>query len=206
MNGILELIHQLDPLWIYLFVVLVTFGENLFPPFPGDIILVFCGYLSGAGQVNWLMLFIVAYAGSIIGFMVLHELGRLLDRGIIQTQRWRWLPYGSIDKVERWFSRHGPFIIVINRFLMGVRSAIAIVSGMAKINRRVAFICASISIAVWTALLVLSGKWLGENWQEVQQILVEYRRVLTVIVIIGILVLLARYFWGLAHKSTIQKP
>ena len=89
---------------------------------------------------------------------------------------------------------------------MGVRSAIAIFSGMAKINRRVAFVCASISITAWTALLVLSGKWLGENWQEVQRILAEYRRVLTVIVVITILVLLARYLWGLARKSSTQKP
>ena len=161
MNGILELVHQTDPIWIYIIVVLITFGENLFPPFPGDIILVFCGYLSGVGQVHWLILFLFAYVGSIVGFMTLHTIGRALDRHIVQTRRWRWLPYRSIDKVEQWFNHHGVVIILINRFLMGVRSAIAFFSGLAKIDRRITFIFASISVAFWNALLILSGEMAG---------------------------------------------
>ena len=202
LNGTLELIHNLDPIWIYAFVVLVTFGENVFPPFPGDVILIFCGYLSGIGQVYWLILLLLAYAGSIAGFMILHAIGRALDYHVIQSRKVRWLPYGSIEKVEQWFHRHGAIIILINRFLMGIRTAIALFSGMAKIDRKVTFIFASISLLIWNALLILSGKWLGENWQGVLSMLSQYRRVLTYVVVAAILFLLIRYFWIRLRKPS----
>ncbi len=192
MNGILELITNMDPVWIYFFIILITLGENLFPPFPGDVILLFCGYLSGIGRANWVALLVFAYLGSIVGFMLLHVIGRALDQHLIQSRKWRWLPYKSIETVDRMFDRWGPFIIVFNRFLMGVRSAIAVFSGLARVKPGVAFLCASISVATWNAMLVLSGKWLGENWQAVQQVLQQYQRALIVLFVIIVVVLLGR--------------
>jgi membrane protein DedA with SNARE-associated domain len=202
LNGILEMIHHLDPAWIYLFVVLVTFGENLFPPFPGDVILVFCGYLSGVDRVHWLLLLVFAYLGSVVGFMLLHGIGRVLDQQIVRSRKWRWLPYEPIEKVERWFGRYGVTIIIINRFLMGVRTAIAIVSGMARIDARITLLCATISVGTWNAILVLSGKWLGENWLEVHQALLEYQRALIIAGALVVLVLAARYVWKAVVKSS----
>jgi len=202
MTEILEQIHRMDPLWIYLIILVITFGENLFPPFPGDILLIFGGYLSGVGQVHWLILLLFAYAGSIVGFMALYVIGRAVDRHIIQSHKLRWLPYASIDKVERWFLRHGAVIILINRFLLGVRSAIAIFSGMARVDGVVAFTYASVSVVTWNALMVFSGKWLGGNWQEVQLLLHHYRRALTILVIAAAAMLLARYLWTLLRKTS----
>jgi membrane protein DedA with SNARE-associated domain len=202
LNGTLELIRNLDPIWIYAFAVLITFGENIFPPFPGDVILIFCGYLSGLGRVHWLILLVFAYCGSIVGFMILHSIGRALDYHVIQSRKLRWLPYGAIEKVEQWFHRHGTIIILINRFLMGVRSAIALFSGMARIDRRVTFIFASISLMLWNAILILSGKFLGDNWKVILSVLYHYRRVLTVVIIAALLVLLLRYLWILLRRLT----
>ncbi len=90
------------------------------------------------------------------------------------------------------FDRWGPLIIVINRFLMGVRSAIAVFSGLARVKPGVAVLCASISVATWNAILVLSGKWLGENWLMVQNVLLEYQRVLIVIFAVVVVIILGR--------------
>ena len=187
MNGILELVHNLDPGWIYLLLVLITFGENIFPPFPGDVILLFCGYLSGIGRANWLILLVFAYVGSITGFMLLYAIGKGLDNHLIQSRKWRWLPYKSIDTIEGWFDRWGALIIVISRYLMGVRCAIALFSGMAEVNRGVTFLCATIGVLTWNAILVLSGKWLGDNWQAVQRLLSQYQRVVIVVILISVL-------------------
>lgn len=192
MNGVLELITNMDPIWIYLFVILITFVENVFPPIPGDVILLFCGYLSGVGRTNWIALMVFAYAGSIVGYMLLHAIGRALDQHLIQSRKWRWLPYKSIETVDRMFDRWGPIIIIINRFLMGLRSAIAVFSGLARVKPGVTFLCASISVAFWNAMLILSGKWLGENWQAVLQVLQQYQRVLLVIFAIIVVIILGR--------------
>ena len=192
MNGILELITNMDPIWIYLFIILISFGENIFPPFPGDVILLFSGYLSSVGRVSWVALLVFAYLGSIVGFMLLYVIGRALDQHLIQSRKWRWLPYKSIESVDRMFDRWGPLIIVINRFLMGVRSAIAVFSGLARVKPGVAVLCASISVATWNAILVLSGKWLGENWLMVQNVLLEYQRVLIVIFAVVVVIILGR--------------
>ena len=203
MNGILELITNMDPIWIYFFIILITFGENIFPPFPGDVILLFCGYLSGVGRTSWVALLVFAFLGSIVGFMLLHVIGRALDQHLIQSRKWRWLPYKSIETVDRMFDRWGPLIIVISRFLMGVRCVIAVFSGLARVKPGVAFLCASISVAIWNAILVLSGKWLGENWLMVQQLLLEYQRVLIIIFAIVVVVILGR---ALIMKLTTSQP
>jgi len=202
MTEILEQVHRMDPIWIYAIILVITFGEHLFPPFPGDLLLIFGGYLSGVGQVHWLMVLLASYAGSITGFMTLYFIGRAVDRHIIQSRKVRWLPYVSIDKVERWFHRHGQVMILLNRFFLGVRSAIALFAGMARVDGVVAFTYASIGVAAWNALLVFSGKWLGGNWQEVQLLLHQYRRVLTIVVIAAVVMLVMRYLWTLLRKTS----
>lgn len=203
MNGILELLTNMDPIWIYTFIILVTFVENVFPPIPGDVILLFCGYLSGVGHTNWIVLMVFAYAGSIVGYMFLHAIGRALDRHLIQSRKWRWLPYKSIDTVDRLFDRWGPVIIIINRFLMGLRSAIAVFSGLAKVKPGITFLCASISVLFWNAMLILSGKWLGENWQTVLRILQQYQRALIVIIAMIVIIILVR---ALILKFKTSRP
>jgi membrane protein DedA with SNARE-associated domain len=182
----------MDPIWIYFFIILITFVENVFPPIPGDVLLLFCGYLSGVGQTNWIALMVFAYIGSIVGYMLLHAIGRALDQHLIQSRKWRWLPYKSIETVDRLFDRWGPIIIIINRFLMGLRSAIAVFSGLARVKPGITFLCASISVLIWNAMLILSGKWLGENWQAVLHVLQQYQRVLIIVIAVVVVAILGR--------------
>jgi membrane protein DedA with SNARE-associated domain len=202
-NGVLKLVYHLDPIWIYVFVAIICYIENVIPPIPGDILLVFCGYLSGIGHSSWVITFLFAFVGSIIGFMTLHIIGRFLDDEIIQSRKWSWLPYKSIDKIDSWFRRYGIIILIINRFLMGIRSAISIVSGMAKIDFIVATLSASVSIIIWNAGLILSGKWLGDNWKAIQPFLIHYQRILTILTAIIILSMIARYLWKILRKTKV---
>ena len=41
--------EALPPLWAYCIVFLIAYGENVVPPIPGDLIVVFGGYLAGRG-------------------------------------------------------------------------------------------------------------------------------------------------------------
>jgi len=203
MNWVLEFVYHLDLIWIYVFIAVICYIENVIPPIPGDILLVFCGYLSGTGHSNWIITFLFAFSGSIVGFMTLYIIGRFLDQEIIQSKKWRWLPYKSIDKIDSWFSRYSTIILITNRFLMGIRSAIAIISGIAKIDPGIVFLYASISIIIWNAGLILSGKWLGDNWKDVQPFLIHYQRILTILTIIVILAMIARYLWITLRKKGV---
>ena len=42
----------LPAVWAYATLLVIAYGENVVPPIPGDMVVVFGGYLAGVGQLN----------------------------------------------------------------------------------------------------------------------------------------------------------
>ena len=100
--------------------------------------------------------------------------------------------------MERWFHRYGVGLIAANRFFSGVRSAIALFSGIAQMQVMVTALAALISSMIWNALLISGGYYLGKNWQLVVTILKRYNQG---IVIVTVLSLVCYYLWKKKQKN-----
>ncbi|MEN3027519.1 MAG: DedA family protein, partial [Chlorobiota bacterium] len=61
-------LQELPPSGVLLFALAVTFLENVFPPSPSDVLLLFCGVLVGLGVVDFAALVLAATVGSVAGF------------------------------------------------------------------------------------------------------------------------------------------
>ena len=77
-------IDDLSPLLVYGFFFLSGFLQIVFPPYPGDSVLVFGGCLGGAGGTAWAAL--LGYlTATIATSLALFELGYRLNRRIYLT-------------------------------------------------------------------------------------------------------------------------
>jgi len=182
----------LPPELMYLMILMIAYVENVFPPIPGDMIVVFGGYLAGKSALMLSGVILFATIGGAAGFMTMFFVGGRIGTAIMQPNRFRWLPKDQIATSRRWLSRWGYGLIAVNRFLSGTRSVISLVAGMAKMRIRPVLIASTFSAAIWCALIAWLGYIVGDNWEIVGHYLAIYGKVVLWVMVVGI-VLFAVY-------------
>ena len=193
MEEFLHRLSTLNPLWVYASVFGIAFLENVFPPFPSDVIVVFAGSLVGIGTIDFTWALLLATTGSTIGFMTMYKVGDWFGVKILETGKLRWIPTDSIHKVEEWFRKYGYVVIVANRFLSGTRAVVSFFAGMSELSLTATTVLSFISAFIWNLLLLFAGQKLGQNWHSIAFYLETYSKAVTGILIIIILLFVARY-------------
>lgn len=168
MEIFLKHLHSLPDAIIYLLLGLSAFVENIFPPIPGDTITAFGAFLVGIGKLDFIGVYVSTTIGSLLGFMSLFLIGSYLGRRFFIEKDYRFFKAEDIIKVEKWFQKYGYFIISINRFFPGIRSAISVAGGISGLRLFRVTILAFLSCAVWNLIWILMGYLLGNNWDLVE--------------------------------------
>jgi membrane protein DedA with SNARE-associated domain len=191
-----SIINQHDAvLYIFLFASAVI--ENLFPPIPGDTITAFGAFLVGTGRLNYGLVFLTTTAGSVAGFFILFIIGRSFGRDFFMKKNYRHFSVDSIIKTEKWFSSRGYIIVLLNRFMPGIRSVISVTAGISLFSPLKVLILSTISAAVWNLIWIHAGYSLGGSWDTVREktgvLLKNYNLAAGVIMAAIVLVIIVRY-------------
>ena len=186
MDATLHWILQLDPFWAYAAIGAVAFIENVFPPFPSDVVVVAIGSLIGLGRMEFLPALAVTTVGSTVGFMIMYAVGVWFGVRILESGRLRFLPVDQVHRVEAWFRRYGAWIIVANRFMSGTRAVISFFVGMSGVPAGQSTLFSFLSSVAWYALLLFAGRSLGANWRAIGFYLEAYGELITLAIILGI--------------------
>jgi membrane protein DedA with SNARE-associated domain len=93
--------------------------------------------------------------------------GLLGRRFFVERDLW-FFKAEDIVRGEEWYRKYGYFLILLNRFLPGIRSVIAIVGGISGLRLHMVAILALVSAAIWNLIWIVVGYTLGENWEVVQ--------------------------------------
>ena len=165
LDAFLEYLRTLPDSLIYILLGISAFVENVFPPAPGDTITAFGAFLAGKGRLSFIWVFFSTTAGSFSGFMFLYALGRILGRRFFIEQDIWLFKAESIGKAETWFRRYGYSIVLINRFLPGLRSVISIAAGIARLDILRVSLLSLISAAAWNMMWLWMGYTLSTNWK-----------------------------------------
>ena len=165
----LDLLNSLPDYLIYFLLGLSAFVENVFPPIPGDTITAFGAFLVGTKRLDFFGVFLSTTMGSFAGFMFLFWIGLCLGRRhFIERDRWIFKAR-DIIRAEEWFRKYGYYLILLNRFLPGIRSVISIAGGISRLRiLRVAFL-ALISSCTWSLIWISLGYMLGNNWDIMRE-------------------------------------
>ena len=195
MEQFINYFAALNPIWIYCVAGVIAYIENIFPPFPSDVIVVAAGSFAALGRVDFTLLLILTTVGSTAGFLTMYKVGDWFGVRILETGKFKYIPIEQVHKVETWFKRFGYGIVIANRFLAGTRAVVSFFVGMSELSLwRTAFLsfCSSL---FWNLILIFAGRELGKNWREISFYLISYGKVVTIIVIIVALALVGGNYY-----------
>jgi len=199
-----EWVTMLHPSVIVLLISLVAYTENVVPPIPGDLLVVFAGFLASEGMIRVVPVFMGTTIASVFGFLSMYYVGVYLrgkSKQLNDPKFWmrRFLNPRHLKKARKWMHRWGQWVVVGNRFLAGTRSVIAITAGYSRTNLVVTSASAFVSSLLWNGLLLFAGYLIHENWQLIGKYLSIYSR--TILVLIAVVVGVTWYVRKRRQKS-----
>lgn len=193
-EDILNNMSGFTPFWIYVTLFLFAFVENVFPPSPSDLVVVIGGSLVSTGAINFIPAVLLTTIGSVVGFMILFYFGSTVDKKVVHSGKYKYIPVDAIEKVELWFKRYGYYVIIANRFLPGTRSVISFFAGMSMLNVKKSAILAALSAVVWNTIIIYLGYLFGNNVALIDKYLSTYSNIAISITVVVVIVLIVKFF------------
>jgi membrane protein DedA with SNARE-associated domain len=191
-------LHTLEPTlnhYGYLAVAGLVLLEDFGVPVPGETVLILGAVYAGTGRLNIFLVgllgFLAAIVGDNIGFGIGHFGGRaLVDR----FGRYVLLTPARYDKAADFFTRHGGKVIVIARFVEGLRQANGIVAGTIGMHWARFLMFNAIGAALWVATWTSIGYFSGSHIDSIYSTATKYDKYLGIAVGVIIVAYIARRF------------
>jgi membrane protein DedA with SNARE-associated domain len=192
-ESIIAWLQGLPPFGVYATLWAVTYIENIFPPSPSDLLMLFIATLIGVGTIGHVPAIGIATLGSVMGFLTAFAIGRRYGRRVVGSGKLPFLTDKALHKVDGWFDRYGYWVIVGNRFLAGTRAVISFFAGMSRLDPKTTTLLCAISALAWNTGVIELGALLGGNWKRGGHILHHYGMVVTILLAAGALFFLVRW-------------
>ena len=159
-------------LWaIALFVLVEDFGI----PVPGETVLIAGAVFAGSGRLNIVAVGIVGFFAAVAGDNIGYAIGRFGGRALVERWgRYVFLTKERLDKAERFFGRHGGKIIVVARFIEGLRQANGIIAGLSDMRWLKFLTCNALGAALWVATWVSVGYFAGQHITPIYNTITSY--------------------------------
>ena len=199
LQDIVAWLEVMSPVWVYVSILLIAYLENVIPPIPGDMVVVFGGYLAGIGQLHLALVILLSTLGGALGFMTMYLIGYRIGDAVVESRRLRWVSASHLERTRQWIDRWGYGLIAANRFLSGFRSVISLAVGITRVDRWYTALFATLSAFVWTALIAGAGYVVGENWSLVRSWLRDYGLVMTALIGLALCIRVMR--WRCKRKA-----
>ena len=197
---ILSFMEQFGYLGVFLLITI----ENVFPPIPSEVILLFGGFMTTYTKLNIVIMVISATLGSVLGAIILYYIGKIFNKErlkkIISGKLGKILRLknSDIDAADRWFDTRGQKTVFLCRFVPIVRSLISIPAGMSEMPLGKFLLYTTAGSLIWNVVLIIIGSIVGNNWSSILNVFDTYQNI--VIVILGV-IFIGFVFWFYKIKS-----
>lgn len=174
--------------------------ENIFPPIPSEVILLFGGFMTTYSKINILGVIIASTLGSLVGALILYYLGKILNKErlkkIVKGKIGKILRLKAkdIDKADEWFDTKGNKTVFFCRFVPILRSLISIPAGMSEMPMPKFLIYTIVGSAIWNSVLTIAGSIVGDKWETIVDIFDKYSHATLIVLIILFIVAIIYYF------------
>jgi len=191
-------LHDLEPTlnrFGYLALGLI-FLEDFGVPVPGETVLIIAAVYAGTGRLNvWLVAlvgFVAAVLGDNVGFGIGHFGGRPLAE---RYGKYIFLTPERLDKTASFFDRHGGKVIVIARFVEGLRQANGLIAGITGMHWTKFLPFNMLGAALWVGVWVSVGYFSGSHINSIYNTVTRYQTYFAIAVVLAVLVFIGRHLW-----------
>lgn len=149
----------------YGLILLILLAAGFGLPLPEDIPLVMGGVLAHRGQADLTTMIIVGYLGIIIGDSVMFQLGKRYGTQVGAKPGFfaRIVTPAARARVEGLFKKHGEKIVMVARFLPGIRTVTYFTAGSVGMNFARFVIYDSIAALASAPIFVILGYYFGSD-------------------------------------------
>jgi membrane protein DedA with SNARE-associated domain len=137
-------------------------------PLPGQTLLFASSILAGSGDFDIRLVVALAFVATVLGNCVGYAIGRTGGRALLLRMR---IPPARLERVESFFARRGALVVVVSRFVDGLRQTAPLVAGSLRM-RWWPFLGASMAgAAAWVGVWGVGAYLVGEHAQRVLVVL-----------------------------------
>lgn len=193
----------------YFGVAALMLAENLFPPFPSELIMPFAGFLAAGGKLQPALVVVAGTAGAVVGALPWYAAGRWLGCARVRRlaeRHGRWLTVSpeEVERAEAWFRRRGPVVLVLGRLVPGLRTVVSLPAGLTAMPLPSFLAWTALGSALWCGVLTAAGYLLEQQYERIAQWLNPVSTGLLVLVVAGYLWRVVRQGHGSKDKGRQQ--
>ena len=172
LNSVIDWIVQTVNDWGYLGIFFAMFLESSFFPFPSEVIMIPAGYLAFKGEMNLYAAVSMGVLGSVAGALFNYWLACRYGRPFLRRYgRYFFLDEGTLERLERFFTRHGEISTFNGRLIPGIRQYISLPAGLASMHPGRFVLYTALGAGIWVTVLALLGYFLGAHEDQVSRYL-----------------------------------
>ena len=202
---IINIMEQVGYLGVFLLIAI----ENIFPPIPSEVILVFGGFMTTYTSLNIPIMILAATLGSLLGAIVLYYIGKIFNKERLKRivngkiGKVLRLKASDIEKADKWFDTKGNKTVFFCRFIPIVRSLISIPAGMSEMPMQKFLLYTITGSLIWNTVLIIVGSIVGDKWETIVGYLDNFSNIILIILVIIFVV--ALYYWFVIRKKKQNK-
>lgn len=202
---IINIMEQVGYLGVFLLIAI----ENIFPPIPSEVILVFGGFMTTYTSLNIPIMILAATIGSLLGAIVLYYIGKIFNKERLKRivngkiGKVLRLKASDIEKADKWFDTKGNKTVFFCRFIPIVRSLISIPAGMSEMPMQKFLLYTITGSLIWNTVLIIVGSIVGDKWEIIVGYLDNFSNIILIILVIIFVV--AMYYWFVIRKKKQNK-
>jgi membrane protein DedA with SNARE-associated domain len=181
---------------LYIAIGVISAIENIFPPFPADVVVAFGSFLAARGKASPYSTFLVAWLGNLGGASLMYYVGRRYGSSAFMSRLERWAGKGAEQRLMALYGRYGLPALFISRFLPAVRAVVPPFAGAMKLPVLPVALAVGAASGVWFAFITFLAYRAGSNWEALYGTIVRsgkfVARGATALVALDVIVFLIR--------------
>lgn len=160
---------------------------------PAELVLPLAGYWVYKGDFVLLGTILAGSIGGVLGPLTLYALGRFGGRPVVlKFGKYFLLTEDHVNKSDRFFEKYGGRVAFLGRFVPGVRTAVSIPCGMAKMNVWKFMLYTYMAMLPITAVYVYLGYRLGPRWNLAGEIMGQYANYIIIPIALIVILMFVR--------------
>ena len=190
----------------YFVICFAMFLENIIPPIPSEIIMPLGGYFVYQGNLNFYILVIFGFIGTVLGALPWYYLGRFLNEKKLASffdSKGKFIGISSRDlnKSKLWFDKYGVSLVFWGRLIPGIRTLISVPAGIELMPLKKFLVWTSLGSLIWVVLLTFLGYVLGENYKIIESYIDNFKVFIKPVFIIISALLIFKYLKKIKVKN-----
>jgi membrane protein DedA with SNARE-associated domain len=170
--------------------------ESFGVPAPGQSIMIAAAVYAGTGNMSLPMVALVSFVAATLGDNVGYAIGRFGGRTLIHRfGRYVGLTEARLGRMEDRFARHGAKLVVVARFVDGLRQFNGVLSGLAGMPWSRFLVFNAIGAALWVAIWCTVGRLAGHHLDAVYHQISRYQLLLIPLLVLVVAFFVGRHLW-----------